>query len=199
MALTESTMLKLGSVAPDFVLPDTTGRMVSRNEFVGQPLLVMFICNHCPYVKHVAPELARLGFDYAGKKIGLVAIQSNDVNEYPDDSPEMMRKESADRGYNFPYLHDETQQVALAFTAACTPDFFLFDSDHQLVYRGRLDETRPTRIRSGVYDSMGNEPNGNELRAAIDATLAGGKPDPGQFPAMGCNIKWKPGNEPSYY
>ena len=192
-------MLKLGSVAPDFELPDTAGKVVSRNQFVGQPLLVMFICNHCPYVKHIAAELAKLGCDYAEKGIGLVAIQSNDVDEYPDDSPEMMRKESDDRGYRFPYLYDETQRVALAFTAACTPDFFLFDANHQLVYRGRLDETRPTRIRSGVYNSAGNEAHGKELRAAMDATLAGGKPDPQQFPSMGCNIKWKPGNEPSYY
>ena len=159
----------------------------------------MFICNHCPYVKHVASQLAKLGNDYVGQEMALIAIQSNDVDEYPDDSPEMMGKEAAERGYAFPYLFDETQQVALSFTAACTPDFFLFDSNHQLVYRGRLDETRPTRIRSGVYDSVGNESNGNELRAAMEATLAGELPDSRQLPSLGCNIKWKPGNEPSYY
>lgn len=199
MALTESTMLKLGSAAPDFELPNIDGAIVSKSAFANQPLLVMFICNHCPYVKHVAPELARLGNDYADKRFGLVAIQSNDVNEHPADSPQMMGRESAARGYQFPYLYDETQSVALAFTAACTPDFFLFDADHQLVYRGRLDETRPTRIRSGVYDSSGSEPHGNELRAAIDSTLAGETLDANQLPSLGCNIKWKLGNEPSYF
>ena len=198
MALTESTMLQLGSIAPDFELVDTAGRVVSKTDFNHQPLLVMFICNHCPYVKHVANELARLGSHYAEKGLGIVAIQSNDVKEYPDDSPEMMQRESVDRGYQFPYLYDETQNVALAFTAACTPDFFLFDSAHQLVYRGRLDETRPTRISSGVYDSTENQPHGRELRSAIDATLEGESPNPQQFPSIGCNIKWKPGNEPTY-
>lgn len=199
MALTESTMLQLGSVAPDFALPDGEGNLVRRDQFLNQPLLVMFICNHCPYVKHIAPELARLGSDYQDQGIGIVAIQSNDVTEYPDDSPEMMVQESAQRGYTFPYLSDQTQQVALAFTAACTPDFFLFDEHHQLVYRGRLDETRPKRIRSGVYDSTEHPPHGTELRAAIDVTLQGDRPSTKQLPSLGCNIKWKPGNEPKYY
>lgn len=159
----------------------------------------MFICNHCPYVKHIAEELARLGKDYSDKPIGLVAFQSNNVSEYPDDSPEKMKEEVALRGYTFPYLHDESQQIALAYTAACTPDFFLFDSEHKLAYRGRLDETRPTRIRSGVYDSTGNEADGKELRAAIDAVLNGQAPDGNQLPSLGCNIKWKSGNEPDYF
>ena len=199
MALTESTMMKLGSLAPEFSLPNIDGKQISNSDYANQALLVMFICNHCPYVKHIAEELARLGNDYANKEIGIVAIQSNNVSEYPDDSPEKMKEEVANRGYTFPYLHDETQQVALAFTAACTPDLFLFDADHKLAYRGRLDETRPTRIESGVYDSKGNEADGKELRAAIDAVLSGQSPDEKQFPAMGCNIKWKPGNEPDYY
>ena len=147
----------------------------------------------------MADELAKLGKDYADKAIGIVAIQSNNVEEYPDDSPEKMKLESSNRGYEFPYVSDPTQKVALAFTAACTPDFFLFDADHKLVYRGRLDETRPTRISSGVYDSTGNEANGEELRAAIEATLAGDSPSEKQLPSMGCNIKWKPGNEPDYF
>ena len=199
MALTESTMMKLGSDLPAFELPDFDGQQVGSAQFAGQPLLVMFICNHCPYVKHVAEELARLGRDYADREIGIVAIQSNNVDEYPDDSPEKMKQEAADRGYSFPYLFDETQKVALAFTAACTPDLFLFDGDHKLAYRGRLDETRPTRIKSGVYDSSGHESDGKEIRAAIDAVLSGGKPADQQLPALGCNIKWKPGNEPDYF
>lgn len=199
MALTESTMLKLGSPAPDFELPATDGSLIGKQAFRSQPLLVMFICNHCPYVKHVAAELARLGDDYLGQGLGVVAIQSNDVVAYPDDRPELMASEREAHSWAFPYLYDETQEVALAFTAACTPDFFLFDREHRLVYRGRLDQTRPTRIRSGVYDSTGNEPTGDELRAAIDAVLAGQPVTERQLPSLGCNIKWKAGNEPSYY
>lgn len=200
MALTESTMLKLGQVAPDFSLPSTSGGVVSKAEFEGNPLLVMFICNHCPYVVHVAPELSRLGRDYANSNLGIVAISSNDVEQYPDDSPEKMKTESAARGYLFPYLYDESQATAIAFTAACTPDIFLFDGSHKLVYRGQLDSTRPTRIRSGVYDSTGNEPDGADLRAAIDLVLAGEIPNGEiQYPSIGCNIKWKPGNEPDYF
>lgn len=199
MALTESTMMKLGTLLPPFELPGLDQEVVSSSNFAGKPLLVMFICNHCPYVKHVADELARLGDEYLQKGLGIVAIQSNDVIEYPDDAPDKMKQEAAERGYSFPYLFDETQKVALAFTAACTPDFFLFDSDHKLQYRGRLDETRPTRIRSGVYDSTGNQPTGVELRTAIDDVLSGRPVDEKQLPSLGCNIKWKPGNEPSYY
>ena len=199
MALTESTMMKLGTPAPDFSLPNIDGTTVSKQDFAGKPMLVMFICNHCPYVKHIATELARIGNDYRAEGIGLVGILSNDVEAYPDDSPELMKVESETHGYPFPYLYDATQQVALAYTAACTPDFFLFDAAHELKYRGRLDETRPTRISSGVYDPTGNEANGKELRAAIDAVLAGEDPDSKQLPSLGCNVKWKPGNEPSYF
>lgn len=198
MSLTESTMLALQSPAPAFSLPATDGSTVKLSDFEGQPLLVMFICNHCPYVKHLAAEMKSVAEDYAGK-IGVVGIQSNDTTAYPDDSFEKMKQEVVDRGYPFAYLFDEDQQVAKRFTAACTPDFFLFDADHQLAYRGRFDETRPTRIESGVYDSEQSPANGNEIRAAIDAVLAGEKPAEKQFPAMGCNIKWIPGNEPGYF
>jgi thiol-disulfide isomerase/thioredoxin len=199
MALTESNMLKLESELPEFSLSNVDGRIVSSSDFAGKPLLVMFICNHCPYVQHVAPELVRLANDYQDKEIEIVAIQSNDVENYPDDSPENMQAEVNKRGYTFPYLFDEAQNVAVRFTAACTPDFFLFDRDHRLAYRGRLDETRPTRVESGVYVSSGIEPNGLDLRAALDAVLAGKKPDENQLPSMGCNIKWKPGGGPSSF
>ena len=190
MALTPSTMLALGTPAPDFTLPDARGAKVQRSDFAGRPLLVMFICNHCPYVKHVAPELARLGRDYA-PRVGVVAIMSNDVAQYPDDSPDKMAEESRARGYSFPYLYDATQGVAAAFAAACTPDFFFFDAGHRLVYRGQLDDTRPTRHGPGQYSS-GSAAHGADLRAAIEATLAG-RPVPGpQKPSIGCNIKWKP-------
>lgn len=193
-------MLKLGAAAPDFSLTDTDGTVVSKSDFAGSPLLVMFICNHCPYVKHVAPELSKLGDDYADSPLGIIAIQSNDVEAYPDDSLEMMQLEVTQRNYSFPYLLDESQQVAIDFSAACTPDFFLFDANHDLVYRGQLDKTRPTRVSSGVYDSKGNEPTGADLRAAINLVLKGEAPGEGwQFPSLGCNIKWKPGKEPSYF
>ncbi len=197
MALTPSTMLELGTAAPDFALPDTDGNTVSRGDFAGRPLLVMFICNHCPYVKHVAPELKRVGDDY-GQNVAVVAIQSNDVANYPDDSPAKMKQEKAERGYAFPYLYDESQQVAKAYTAACTPDFFLFDAGHRLAYRGQLDETRPHRISSGNYDDRNGLANGKDLRAALDQVLAGQSVTVEQVPSMGCNIKWKPGNEPAY-
>ncbi|HEX7009366.1 MAG TPA: thioredoxin family protein [Phycisphaeraceae bacterium] len=198
MAVTPSTMLALGTPAPDFALPDTEGNLVSRQDFQGKPLLVMFICNHCPYVRHVAPELARLARDYIPKGVGIVAINSNDTQQYPNDNPQRMKEEKAARGYPFPYLFDETQEVAKAYTAACTPDFFLFDRDHILVYRGQLDDSRPTRIASGVYDSTQNRPTGKDLRDALDAVLAGRSPNPKQKPSMGCNIKWKPDNAPDY-
>lgn len=190
MALTPSTMLALGTAAPDFALPDTDGKAVAKADFAGRPLLVMFICNHCPYVKHVAPELARLGKDY-GDRVGIVAIQSNDVESYPDDSPEKMKEEKQQRGYSFPYLYDASQDVAKAYTAACTPDFFLFDAHHKLVYRGQLDDTRPHRVASGQYDDRNGAANGADLRAALDAVLAGRGPVEKQLPSMGCNIKWK--------
>ena len=190
MALTPSTMLALGTSAPNFALPDTEGNTVTREQFAGKPLLVMFICNHCPYVKHVAPELARLGNDYADR-LGVVGIQSNDIVAYPDDGPEKMKEEVALRGYGFPYVLDEDQAVAKAYAAACTPDFFLFDAEHKLVYRGQLDESRPHRISSGNYDDRNGQADGRDLRAAIDQVLAGEAVTVEQIPSMGCGIKWK--------
>lgn len=194
MALTPSTMIALGTAAPDFELSDPSGIPVSRDNYTDHPLLVMFICNHCPYVKHVAPELARIGKDYgmeSGGILGIVAIQSNDVEAYPDDAPEKMAEEVKLRGYTFPYVSDPDQSVAKAYSAACTPDFFLFDSDHKLVYRGQLDDTRPHRVASGQYDDRDGQANGKDLRAAIDALLAGEVIPQEQIPSMGCNIKWK--------
>lgn len=194
MALTPSTMIALGTTAPDFALPDTEGNTITRQQFIGSPLLVMFICNHCPYVKHIAAELARLGKDYGiadGGKLGIVAIQSNDIVAYPDDSPEKMKEEVALRGYTFPYVLDEDQSVAKAYSAACTPDFFLFDASHALAYRGQLDETRPHRIASGQYDDRDGQANGKDLRAAIDQVLADQPVTIEQIPSMGCGIKWK--------
>ncbi|MFI4860577.1 MAG: thioredoxin family protein [Phycisphaerales bacterium JB063] len=190
MALTPSNMLALGTPAPDFALTDTQGRTVSRDDYAGRPLLVMFICNHCPYVKHVAPELARIGRDY-GATVGIVAIQSNDVEAYPDDAPDKMAKEVAERGYTFPYVHDADQSVAKDYTAACTPDFFLFNRYHKLVYRGQLDSTRPHRISSGNYDARDGEAHGEDLRAALDAVIEGHPVPEDQQPSMGCNIKWR--------
>ena len=200
MAQTESTMLPLGTPAPDFALPDTEGQTVSLGDFKdAKALLVMFICNHCPYVKHVAPAIAQLARDYQSKGVAVVAIQSNDVETYPDDSPEMMKQEKVARGYTFPYLFDSTQEVAKAYKAACTPDFYVFDQDHKLFYRGQIDDSRPTRIRSGVYDSDANPATGKDLRAALDAVLAGEPAPAKQYPSMGCNIKWKAGNEPACF
>lgn len=199
MSLTPSTMLALGTPAPDFSLPDTQGKTLCLADYTSaKALLVMFICNHCPYVKHVAPELARIDKDYADKGLGVVAIQSNDITLHPDDSPEKMAEEKTTRGYNFAYLFDADQSVAKAYTAACTPDFFLFDADRKLIYRGQLDDTRPTRIASGVYEST-NKPTGKDLRVAIDIALNGNNLTPQQIPSMGCNIKWTPGNEPEYF
>ncbi|MBX3378109.1 MAG: thioredoxin family protein [Phycisphaeraceae bacterium] len=196
MAATPSTMIPLGTPAPAFSLPDTTtgGRRVSRDDFKGKPLLVMFICNHCPFVKHIRAELARLGRDYLPKGVGIVAISSNNVATHPDDSPEKMTAEARDAGYTFPYLYDESQDVARAFSAACTPDFFLFDKSHKLVYRGQLDDSRPSGRGPG-----GDLPvTGKDLRAALDAVLAGKPVNPDQRPSIGCNIKWKAGNEPHF-
>ena len=190
MALTPSTMLPLGTVAPGFQLPDTDGKTVSLEELKGAPaLLVAFICNHCPYVKHIRQELARLGKEYQGKRVAVVGISSNDVITHPDDSPKMMAREKAEVGYTFPYLYDESQQVALAYKAACTPDFYVFDKDQKLVYRGQLDGSRP-----------GNPipVTGKDLRAALDSVLAGKPVSDDQRPSIGCNIKWKRGNEPNY-
>ncbi len=191
MALTPSTMLALGSRAPDFRLPDVDGSLVSLDDFREAPaLLVIFLCNHCPYVKHVRDELARLGRDYQAQGVAVVGISSNDVVAYPDDRPELMAQEKAEAGYTFPYLHDESQSVAKAYEAACTPDFYVFDSGRSLVYRGQLDGSRPG---SSVAVS------GADLRAALDAVLAGGPVAGDQKPSMGCNIKWKLGQAPPYF
>ena len=184
MALTESTMLELGTTAPDFALTDVVkGKPVRRDDFRGQKaLLVMFICTHCPYVKHVEKGLAALGKDYAGQPVGIVAISSNDITTHPDDSPAGLKKQAETLGFRFPYLYDETQAVAHAYMAACTPDLFLFDDRFRLVYRGQLDASRP---------GNGIPVTGEDLRAAIDAVLAGKPPLADQRPSMGCNIKWK--------
>ena len=191
MARTPSQMLELGTEAPAFSLPDADGKMHSLDDAAGsQACLVMFICNHCPFVKHVADELARLARDYESQGVAVFAINSNDVEKYPDDGPAAMRVESANRGYTFPYLLDADQSVAKAYLAACTPDFYLFDADRVLVYRGQLDGSRPG---NGVPVDC------RDLRAALDAVLAG-KPVPqDQLPSLGCNIKWKAGNEPAYF
>jgi peroxiredoxin len=187
-----STMLALGTEAPDFSLPDTvSGDLVSLADYSDKlGLLVMFICNHCPYVKHVREELARLGNDYATSDLGIVAVSSNDIDAYPADSPEAMKTEAQTFGYSFPYLYDETQSVAAAYTAMCTPDFFLFGASQRLVYRGRLDDSRPD---SGIPVT------GKELRAAVDAVLAGETVSDQQLPSMGCSIKWKTGSTPDYF
>jgi len=190
VAKTESTMVNLGTVAPEFALLDAvSGKTVGRDAvFASGPkgLLVMFICAHCPYVKHVEQELARIGVDYAGK-IGIAAIQSNDIVEYPQDGPEGMREQAKRLGFRFPYLLDETQEVARAYDAACTPDFFLFDAELRLVYRGQLDESRPRRGDAGNDVPV----TGRDLRAAMDAVIAGEQPDTNQRTSLGCNIKWK--------
>ncbi len=191
MVRTASTMLPLGTSAPDFLLPDTEGNVVSLSDFSGsRALLVIFLCNHCPYVKHVADQLKALSDDYMPRGVGVVGISSNDADKYPDDSPAAMAEEKAQRGYPFAYLYDEDQSVAQAYAAACTPDFFLFDADQKLVYRGQLDASRPN---SGIPVT------GQDLRTAIDAVLEGGLPSDQQTPSLGCNIKWKEGNEPQYF
>ncbi|MAE66470.1 MAG: thioredoxin family protein [Phycisphaeraceae bacterium] len=190
MALTPSTMNALGTPAPDFSLPDTDGRTVSLADFAdSKVLLVMFICNHCPFVKHIADQLAALGRDYGGRGVGIVAISANDVENYPDDGQEQMAVEKSARGYTFPYLLDESQAVALAYRAACTPDFFVYDGDRRLFYRGQLDDSRPD---SGIPVT------GTDLRAALDAALEGAAAPSEQKASIGCNIKWKAGNEPGY-
>jgi peroxiredoxin len=192
MVSVNSTMLPLGTSAPDFSLRDaTTGGTVSLADFDDKPVvLVMFISNHCPYVRHVAHELGRLGSDYGPQGVAIVAIGSNDVANYPGDGPARMVEFAAANGFTFPYLHDETQEVALAYRAACTPDFYVFDTDRELVYRGQLDGARP-----------GNDVpvDGRDLRAALDAALDGKPIAEPQLPSMGCNIKWKAGNAPDYF
>lgn len=184
-------MLPLETRAPDFSLPDTDGRMVSLSDFDGSPaLLVIFLSNHCPYVKHLRAGIAGLAREYQTRGVAVVGIASNDVERYPADAPEMMAREKIEAGYKFPYLYDESQQVAQAYQAACTPDFFLFDRDRRLVYRGQFDDSRP---------GNGRPVTGHDLRAALDALLAGQPVSPEQIPSIGCNIKWKPGNEPDYF
>jgi peroxiredoxin len=191
MVKTASTMLPLGTKAPDFSLPATDGRTVSLADFSQKPaLLVAFICNHCPYVKHVAAGFADLAREYQERDVGVAAINSNDVANYPDDSPAKMAEEVKFRGYTFPYLYDETQEVAKAYGAACTPDFYVFDKARKLVYRGQMDSSRP---------SSGLPVTGEDLRAALDAVLAAQPVAAEQKPSIGCNIKWKAGNEPAYF
>ena len=199
MSRTESTMVQLGTTAPAFELEDViSGKALSRDDIFAtagpeprRGLLVMFVCVHCPYVKHVEAELARIGHDYFGENgegpIAIAAIQSNDLTEYPQDGPKPMREQAALQGWNFPYLLDETQEVARSYEAACTPDFFLFDAELKLVYRGQLDDSRPRR------GDFGNDTpvTGKDLRAAMDTVIAGKRPDPNQRFAVGCNIKWK--------
>jgi peroxiredoxin len=185
-------MLSLGTTATDFKLPDVvSGKIFSLKDFAAKKsLLVLFMCQHCPYIKHIQEELARLGKDYAGKDIAIVGISANDADHYPDDSPAELRKFAKSAGFAFPLLYDETQEVAKAYTAACTPDLFLFNKERKLVYRGQLDDSRP---------GNGKPVTGKDLRAALDAVLADKPVSPDQRPATGCNIKWKPGNEPDYF
>jgi len=192
MSLTPSNMLELGTKAPDFELPDTvSGKTVSLSDVAGgKALLVMFICNHCPFVKHIQDELVNVANDHQDKGLNTVAVSSNNIETHPDDSPEKMKAIAEKHNYPFPYLYDETQEVAKAYKAACTPDFFLFSGDLELVYRGQLDDSRPEN---------GKPVNGKDLRAAIDQVLAGKEVTVEQRPSTGCNIKWKPGNEPAYF
>jgi peroxiredoxin len=184
-------MLELGTSAPDFLLKDTEGNNVCLSDYSAKSaLLVAFICNHCPYVKHIADAFSAFANEYQPKGLGIVAISANDAAHYPDDGPERMKGEVKMRGYTFPYLYDEDQEVAKAYRAACTPDFFLFDGANKLVYRGQFDASRPGNDQAVT---------GADIRRAADNAIAGQKPDAEQVPSMGCNIKWKPGNEPGYY
>ena len=192
MALTPSTMLTLGTKAADFKLPDVVNwKAVSLSDFQNKKLLlVMFICRHCPYVQHVKEELARLGRDYEKKDIGIVSISSNDAENYKDDSPAGLKEMALELGLKFPLCYDEQQEIAKIYQAACTPDFFLYNDQRRLIYRGQLDDSRP---------GNGKPVTGRDLRSAIDAALKDQKLTVEQRPSMGCNIKWKPGNEPEYY
>lgn len=191
MAGVSSTMLELGTAAPDFSLPDTTGQLVSLADYKQAPAtLVVFMCNHCPYVKHIANQFAEFAREYQAKGVAVIGVNANDVSTHPDDSPEKMADEVKKIGYTFPYLYDETQEVAKSYRAACTPDFFLFDKDHKLAYRGQFDGSRP-----------GNKiaVTGQDLRMALDAVLQDQPVPAEQKASMGCNIKWRAGNEPSYF
>ena len=191
MALVESTKLALGTAAPDFSLPDAvSGKTISLRDFTGKKaLLVMFICRHCPYVVHVKSELAKLGNDYAKKDVGIVAVSANDAVRYPDDAPAQLKAMAKEEGFTFPFCYDAGQTVAAAYTAACTPDFFLFNANQRLVYRGQLDDSRP---------GNGKPLTGNDLRAALEAVLAGKPVAADQRPSVGCSIKWVSGREPAY-
>lgn len=191
MVLTPSTMLPLGTPAPPFALPDPSGKVVAKDDFSQAPaLLVIFLCNHCPYVKHVRDELARLTGQYIDKGVAVVGIGSNDAQAYPEDAPDKMALEAKEAGYRFPYLSDATQEVAKAYRAACTPDFYVFDRNRKLVYRGQMDDSRP---------GNGKPVTGKDLRAALDAVLSGRPVLEEQKPSIGCNIKWKPGAAPPYF
>ena len=191
MVKTASTMLPLGTTAPDFSLVNVNGQTVSRDDFQDSAaLLVIFMCNHCPFVIHLASQLAQFALDYQDTGLAIVGISSNDVSSHPQDSPEQMIHEAEQRGYIFPYLYDEDQQVAMAYRAACTPDFFLFDASHQLVYRGQFDSSRP---------GSDIPVTGEDLRRAVDAILAGETIPEDQQPSIGCNIKWKPDSTPDYF
>ncbi|MEH2265610.1 thioredoxin family protein [Nostoc sp.] len=192
MALTASTMLPLGTKAPDFHLPEVvSGKETSLSTFAEKKaLVVMFICRHCPFVKHIQQELVQLGKDYFTSDLAIVAISANDAKNYPDDAPESLQAFATEQGFNFTLCYDESQETAKAYTAACTPDFFVFDEQRQLVYRGQLDDSRP---------SNGKPVTGADLRAAIEAVLAGQPVTNDQKPSVGCNIKWKSGNQPSYF
>ena len=192
MALTSSTMMVLGTQAPPFALTDVvSGQTVSLDTIAaGTPLLLMFICCHCPFVKHIQQHLAQLGQDYQNTELAIVAISANDIEQYPSDAPLKLKEMAVTLGFTFPVCFDEDQSVAKAYTAACTPDFFLFDGDRTLVYRGQLDDSRPGNDRPVT---------GQDLRASIDAVLANRPVDPNQKPSIGCNIKWKPGQEPDYF
>lgn len=192
MSATPSTMLELGTKAPDFSLPDVvTGDQISLGDFEeSEALLVIFMCNHCPYVKNIKQGLVDLADDYSEDELAIVAISSNDADNYPQDGPDKMAKDAENYGYSFPYLYDESQEVAKAYMAACTPDLYLFDENRELVYRGQFDDSRP-----------GNDKpvTGDDLREAVDLLLEDGEIMEEQIPSMGCNIKWKPGNEPDYF
>jgi peroxiredoxin len=190
MPVTPSTMLELGTPVPQFRLKDLSGAVVASDQYTGFPLLVAFLAPHCPFVKHVRSSFAALAKEYQEKGLAILGINSNDTVTYPDDGPGGMKKETEDGGYTFPYLADGDQSVAKAFRAACTPDFFLFDSNHKLVYRGQFDGSRP---------SNDTPVTGSDLRAAVDALLAKGKPSGDQKPSVGCNIKWRAGHEPDYF
>lgn len=190
MVRVESTMLPLGTSAFDFALPGVDGKTVRLSDCAGKALVVMFLSNHCPYVKHVQAGLVQLVREYQARGVAFVAIASNDVATHPQDGPEEMKKEASRAGYAFPYLYDETQSVAKQYRAACTPDFFVYDAQRKLAYRGQMDGARP---------GNGKPVDGADLRAALDALLAGGTPDALQRPSMGCNIKWKSGAEPDYF